>query len=125
MHSQLMFNECIARSSDDHVHNIPMCPEDQIRSIGFVRSRIKDRSILPPSIGHGEEIAAHQTASSFAALQHTLKLPSERDVKVSIDSCQKEVEWAGSRLQRESVQKDVRRVRLQTRFTQHFNILLN
>ena len=43
----------------------------------------KDRTILPPSIGHGEGSAGHRIASSFAALQRTLKLPSKTELLAS------------------------------------------
>jgi len=52
MHSQLMFNECIARSikkmSTIHVHNIPICPETRFEVL--VRFRRRNRvelSYLP------------------------------------------------------------------------------
>ena len=56
---------------------------DEIRSIGSASRSRKGRSILPPSIGHGEGSAGHRIASSFAALQRTLKLPSKTELLAS------------------------------------------
>lgn len=52
MHSQLMFNECIARSikkmSTIHVHNIPICPETRFEVLVRFRGRKRvELSYLP------------------------------------------------------------------------------
>ena len=69
------FNECIAGSSMKmSTSNVPqyslLCMSRRPDSKYWVRGRFKGRSILPPSIGHGEGIAGHRIASSSAAPRH-------------------------------------------------------
>jgi hypothetical protein len=73
------FNECIARSIGEMSTSpnilIVSVRGSKFEVLGFDRCRFKGRSILPPSIEHGEGSAAHQTASSSRSLPSTCSHP--------------------------------------------------
>lgn len=96
------FNDCIARASHEERAHTPRpnsttssITHKYIRRLYFevlIRFRIywslfRIRFGLPPSSGHGEGIAAHRTASSFATLQRTLGHPDTMSVLEPASLC--------------------------------------
>ena len=71
MHSQLMFNECIARHSlCATMYSGIRRPEHEIDTAYLSIDEAGREEILPPSNELEEGSGGHQTASSFGALQH-------------------------------------------------------